>query len=124
MPKHRESCGPATKVSRPICNVKVNYLNVHVKPTCSRSDESSPYNMIVFTLCRAIVTGCYSQCRTGRRDEGCDHGRVDRSTRRLERAFFEREVTVVAKDLLGRVIVSGDGSDPVAVRLTEVEAYR
>ena len=28
---------------------------------------------------------------------------------RLERAFFEREVTDVAKDLLGRVIVSGEG---------------
>jgi DNA-3-methyladenine glycosylase len=80
--------------------------------------------MIVFTFCEAIVTDCYSQCGTGRRDEGCDHGRVDRSTRRLERAFFEREVTAVAKDLLGRVIVSGDGSDLVAVRLTEVEAYR
>jgi DNA-3-methyladenine glycosylase len=49
---------------------------------------------------------------------------VDRSARRLERAFFEREVTVVAKDLLGRVVVSGDGDGRVAVRLTEVEAYR
>ena len=49
---------------------------------------------------------------------------MDRSERRLERAFFEREVTAVAKDLLGRVIVTGEGAGRVAVRLTEVEAYR
>jgi len=54
----------------------------------------------------------------------CDHGPVERSARRLQRAFFEREVATVAKDLLGRVLVSGDASDLVAVRLTEVEAYR
>jgi DNA-3-methyladenine glycosylase len=45
----------------------------------------------------------------------------------MERAFFEREVTEVARDLLGRVLVSGDDADGagrVAVRLTEVEAYR
>jgi len=68
------------------------------------------------------VTEGYSTVGTGCR--GCHHGRVDRSARRLERAFFEREVTVVAKDLLGRVVVSGDGDGRVAVRLTEVEAYR
>ena len=51
---------------------------------------------------------------------------MEPSERRLERAFFEREVTAVAKDLLGRVLVSGDGDGDgrVAVRLTEVEAYR
>ena len=49
---------------------------------------------------------------------------MERSAKRLERAFFEREVGVVARDLLGRVIVSGDGAHRVAVRLTEVEAYR
>ncbi len=54
----------------------------------------------------------------------CDHGRVERPAPRLERAFFEREVTTVARDLLGRELVSGDESDLVAVRLTEVEAYR
>jgi DNA-3-methyladenine glycosylase len=53
---------------------------------------------------------------------------VEQSARRLQRAFFEREVTAVARDLLGRVIVSEGGSGErdglVAVRLTEVEAYR
>jgi DNA-3-methyladenine glycosylase len=37
----------------------------------------------------------------------------------LERALFARDPRVVARDLLGCVIVRG----PVAVRLTEVEAY-
>jgi DNA-3-methyladenine glycosylase len=37
----------------------------------------------------------------------------------LPRAFFERPVLEVARDLLGRVLVHGE----VAVRLTEVEAY-
>jgi DNA-3-methyladenine glycosylase len=55
---------------------------------------------------------------------GCDHGRVDRSTQRLERVFFEREVTAVARDLLGRVVSAGEGVARVGVRLTEVEAYR
>ena len=49
---------------------------------------------------------------------------MEPAERRLERAFFVRDVTVVAKDLLGRVVVSGEGADRVAVRLTEVEAYR
>jgi DNA-3-methyladenine glycosylase len=48
---------------------------------------------------------------------------VERAAR-LERVFFEREVTTVARDLLGRLIVSGEGAGRVAVRLTEVEAYR
>jgi DNA-3-methyladenine glycosylase len=39
--------------------------------------------------------------------------------RRLDRAFFDRPAHDVAPDLLGRVLVHG----PVAVRLTEVEAY-
>ncbi|MET8146187.1 DNA-3-methyladenine glycosylase [Sphaerisporangium sp. NPDC005288] len=37
----------------------------------------------------------------------------------LDRAFFDRPAPEVAPDLLGRVLVHG----PVAVRLTEVEAY-
>jgi DNA-3-methyladenine glycosylase len=37
----------------------------------------------------------------------------------LERSFFDRPAYEVAPDLLGRVLVHG----PVAVRLTEVEAY-
>ena len=40
--------------------------------------------------------------------------------RRLSRTFFARDPVMVASDLLGRVLVSGE----VAVRLTEVEAYR
>lgn len=41
----------------------------------------------------------------------------------LSRGFFDREVTQVARDLLGRVIVGSDPENPIAVRLTEVEAY-
>ena len=43
--------------------------------------------------------------------------------RRLNRRFFNRDVEVVARDLLGRVIVAKSLDGPVAVRLTEVEAY-
>jgi len=41
----------------------------------------------------------------------------------LPRSFFEREVTVVARDLLGHVIESRSADGAVSVRLTEVEAY-
>ena len=43
---------------------------------------------------------------------------------RLPREFFERDVGQVARDLLGRVVVTRTGGETVAVRLTEVEAYR
>ena len=43
---------------------------------------------------------------------------------RLPRSFFARNVVLVARDLLGRVLVSQLADGPVAVRLTEVEAYR
>lgn len=43
--------------------------------------------------------------------------------RKLPRSFFDREVDVVAKDLLGRVIAMDRHGLRVAVRLTEVEAY-
>jgi len=43
--------------------------------------------------------------------------------RRLTRGFFAREVLLVAPDLLGRVVTSDTADGPVAVRLTEVEAY-
>ncbi|ACV80412.1 DNA-3-methyladenine glycosylase [Nakamurella multipartita] len=43
--------------------------------------------------------------------------------RTLTRRFFARDVTVVAPDLIGRVLVSTTEQGPVAVRLTEVEAY-
>lgn len=47
-----------------------------------------------------------------------------RSGRRLPRAFYDRDVTVVARDLLGRVLVRRlpDGRR-LAARLVEVEAY-
>ena len=43
--------------------------------------------------------------------------------RRLGRPFFAREVTVVARDLLGLVLVEHTADGDVGVRLTEVEAY-
>lgn len=45
------------------------------------------------------------------------------SSGRVARDQLEGDVEAVARDLLGRVIVSGRGSTEVAVRLTEVEAY-
>jgi DNA-3-methyladenine glycosylase len=42
---------------------------------------------------------------------------------RLGRSFFAREVTEVARDLLGRIMVARSAAGDVAVRLTEVEAY-
>jgi DNA-3-methyladenine glycosylase len=42
---------------------------------------------------------------------------------RLGREFFGRAPDVVARELLGCVITTGDGTDRVAVRLTETEAY-
>lgn len=41
----------------------------------------------------------------------------------LRRSFFARDVLTVAPDLLGRVVVSRTSDGPIAVRLTEVEAY-
>lgn len=48
---------------------------------------------------------------------------MQESGHRLPREFFQREVTAVARDLLGRVLVAGPAGNQVAVRLTEVEAY-
>jgi DNA-3-methyladenine glycosylase len=42
---------------------------------------------------------------------------------RLGREFFAREAHIVARELLGRILETGDGGDLVAVRLTETEAY-
>ncbi|MEU9991764.1 DNA-3-methyladenine glycosylase [Streptomyces sp. NPDC048045] len=41
----------------------------------------------------------------------------------LPREFFDRPVLEVAPDLLGRVLVRTTPDGPIAVRLTEVEAY-
>lgn len=41
----------------------------------------------------------------------------------VPRAFFDRPVLEVARDLLGRVVVHSTQDGDVAVRLTEVEAY-
>lgn len=43
--------------------------------------------------------------------------------RLLPRSFFARPALEVAPDLLGAVAVTGTGSDSIAVRITEVEAY-
>ncbi|MEU2557720.1 DNA-3-methyladenine glycosylase [Streptomyces longispororuber] len=41
----------------------------------------------------------------------------------LPREFFDRPVLEVAPDLLGRVLVRNSPDGPIALRLTEVEAY-
>ncbi|MFI8933169.1 DNA-3-methyladenine glycosylase [Streptomyces sp. NPDC053474] len=41
----------------------------------------------------------------------------------LPREFFDRPVLEVAPDLLGRVLVRASPDGPIALRLTEVEAY-
>ncbi|MEU6147244.1 DNA-3-methyladenine glycosylase [Streptomyces sp. NPDC047081] len=46
---------------------------------------------------------------------------VDRTP--LPREFFDRPVLEVAPDLLGRILVRTTPDGPIAVRLTEVEAY-
>lgn len=43
--------------------------------------------------------------------------------RAAPRGFFARDVLTVAPDLLGRVVVSRTPDGPIAIRLTEVEAY-
>ncbi|WP_439653574.1 DNA-3-methyladenine glycosylase [Quadrisphaera setariae] len=46
-----------------------------------------------------------------------------RNASAVPRAFFDRPVLDVARDLLGRVVVHSSDDGDVAVRLTEVEAY-
>lgn len=41
----------------------------------------------------------------------------------LAREFFDRPVLEVAPDLLGRALVRSTPDGPIALRLTEVEAY-
>src|ERR1035441_7532840 len=46
-----------------------------------------------------------------------------RRTRRLTRDFFERPTLVVARELLGKVLVRRIGERKVSVRIIETEAY-
>lgn len=41
----------------------------------------------------------------------------------LPRGFYQRPTAVVARELLGKIVVRRSGEDVVAARLTEVEAY-
>jgi DNA-3-methyladenine glycosylase len=43
--------------------------------------------------------------------------------RKLGRAFYKREVTVVARKLLGKILVKNDTKYPLAGKIVEVEAY-
>lgn len=43
--------------------------------------------------------------------------------RPLARGFYQRETTVVARDLLGKLLVREDGTAAAVARITEVEAY-
>jgi len=46
-----------------------------------------------------------------------------RVVRRLKRGFFERPTLVVARELLGKVLVRRIGTRKISVRITETEAY-
>ena len=46
-----------------------------------------------------------------------------RKTKRLTRKFFERSTLIVARELLGKVIVRRIGKQKISVRITETEAY-
>ena len=45
------------------------------------------------------------------------------SYRALPRAFYDRAADVVARDLLGRIVVHGRGAAATALRIVETEAY-
>ncbi|MBT8377857.1 MAG: DNA-3-methyladenine glycosylase [Ignavibacteria bacterium] len=45
------------------------------------------------------------------------------SNKKLSRAFYKREVTVVAKDLLGKILLKNNRKYPLAGKIVEVEAY-
>lgn len=45
------------------------------------------------------------------------------SNKKLQRVFYKREVTVVAKKLLGKILVKNDKKYPLAGKIIEVEAY-
>lgn len=45
------------------------------------------------------------------------------SNKKLQKAFYKREVTVVARNLLGKILVKNDGKYSLAGKIVEVEAY-
>ncbi len=45
------------------------------------------------------------------------------SNKKLQRVFYKHEVTVVAKKLLGKILVKNDKKYPLAGKIIEVEAY-
>ncbi len=45
------------------------------------------------------------------------------SSNKLPKSFYKREVTVVAKNLLGKILVKNDKKYPLAGKIVEVEAY-
>jgi DNA-3-methyladenine glycosylase len=55
-------------------------------------------------------------------NSGKDAART-RKTQRLARAFFERPTLIVARELLGKVIVRRIGKQKISVMITETEAY-
>ena len=48
---------------------------------------------------------------------------ITRKLQRLRRDFYDRDPRVVARDLLGKVLVRGGGKELLAARVVEVEAY-
>ena len=45
------------------------------------------------------------------------------STKKLKKSFYRREVIVVARDLLGKVLVKSNGKEILAGKIVEVESY-
>ncbi|HSW55034.1 MAG TPA: DNA-3-methyladenine glycosylase, partial [Ignavibacteriaceae bacterium] len=48
---------------------------------------------------------------------------TDLSTKKLKKSFYRREVIVVARELLGKVLVKSNGKEILAGKIVEVEAY-
>jgi len=45
------------------------------------------------------------------------------STKKLKKSFYRREVLVVARELLGKILVKSSGKEILAGKIVEVEAY-
>jgi DNA-3-methyladenine glycosylase len=45
------------------------------------------------------------------------------STKKLQKSFYRREVVVVARELLGKILVKSNGKEILAGKIVEVEAY-